>query len=185
MPLTRPSHGTEPSGICTAEFHLACSHDHLVWREACVRPCLRELRLGKQSHPIVLRNVNYAGIDAVAIVNQQSLRLVAWQDGTDLLDRPRGCGLLGHVPIGDPPGSNITSSLRTTRGVTGTVDRRLDVDVCLHVGAERQCVYAASVRVRLASLKVIMCVTASAPEASAASRDGFGEGQFSLRVTLT
>src|SRR5438128_1407612 len=103
---------------------------------------IRELRLGKQSHPIVLRNVNYAGIDAVAIVNQQSLRLVAWQDGTDLLDRPRGCGLLGHVPIGDPPGSNITSSLRTTRGVTGTVDRRLDVDVCLHVGAERQCVYA-------------------------------------------
>ena len=174
MPLTRPSHGTEPSGICTAEFHLACSHDHLVWREACVRPCLRELRLGKQSHPIVLPNVNYAGIDAVAIVNQQSLRLVAWQDGTDLLDRPRGCGLLGHVPIGDPPGSNITSSLRTTRGVTGTVDRRLDVDVRLRVCAERQCVCVSR------RFKAIMFVTASAPEASAASRDGFGEGQARL-----
>src|SRR2546426_10039295 len=53
----------------------------------------------------------------------------------------------------------------------GTVDRRLDVDVRLRVCAEQPCVRVPP------RVKAIVLVTESAREASAASRDGGGDGQ--------
>jgi hypothetical protein len=63
----------------------------------------------------------------------------------------------------------ITSSLRTTCSLTGTVDD--SIESRLRVRAERRA-WASHVTSRR-----IVFVTASAREASAASRDGFGEGQ--------
>jgi hypothetical protein len=64
----------------------------------------------------------------------------------------------------------ITSSLRTTRSLTGSVDPRLSLNVRLRVCGERPRACASRVDSRL-----IVFVTASAREASAASRNGFGE----------
>jgi hypothetical protein len=69
-----------------------------------------------------------------------------------------------------PRSWRITSSLRTTRSLTGTLDRRLDVDVGLRVCAERAWVGVPR------RFKAIVFVTAPAREATVACRDGFGDG---------
>ena len=75
-----------------------------------------------------------------------------------------------------PEVGGLTSSLRTTCSLTGTVDRRLDLDVRLRVCAERPCVDG-----QRRSRKIVFA-TPSASEASAASRDGLAKDRFRSRA---
>ena len=84
----------------------------------------------------------------------------------------------GHV-VAFPGSWRIASPLRTTRRLRRSVDRStLRVDVTLRVCAERLRV---CVRPRH---RAIVFVTAFTRDASAASRDGFGEGQASSTPLL-
>ena len=40
-------------------------------------------------------------------MDQKSLGLIAGHNGAELLDRPRGCGVLGHVPMHDPTCADV------------------------------------------------------------------------------
>ena len=46
-------------------------------------------------------------IDAVAIVNEEALRLIAGNNGAELLDGPFGRGMLRDIPMHDPARANF------------------------------------------------------------------------------
>jgi hypothetical protein len=53
------------------------------------------------------RIVNGGRIDAVAVVNQKALWLIAGHNRAKLLDRPRRRRMRRHVPMDDPAGSDV------------------------------------------------------------------------------
>ena len=46
-------------------------------------------------------------VNTVAVVDQKSLGLIAGHNRAELLDRPRGRRMLGHVPMHDPTRADI------------------------------------------------------------------------------
>jgi hypothetical protein len=60
-------------------------------------------------------SIDAVGIDAVVIVDQESMRRVARNQHSELLRRPIRRGMFGHIPVPDPAGADSNTTKTNAR----------------------------------------------------------------------